>query len=410
MVDIDLLPQVYMPRRVLTIPLNLERVFWALAALGVAAGGLQLMNRNTMNDQLTAVQDEIAAAEIRVRVAAVPPEVRALQDRVTATERLAEGLQRDAGTIQGLQRPWGRIVNLLVNLKPEGVQLTAVTQNESDALRLEGTTENEGAAVGYAARLRDSSLFSEVSIQSLVAKQAPITPTPPSVGGIVISPSAVPAAPTPTPTLDYVLLSATRSVREDGGPFHHIRGRVIDRFQRPLAGVSLQISSCCPVWTAQSPQPTGFLAPGEFEFFAIGPGVFTVRMLDALPGRSQAATQLLTEDAAPGVYFQWDLVFQRLTDLPAAALTVTPTYVPTPAGTPVLGLPIPNKTATVAVPTPVATSSPATPTALAVVVQPGAGLQPVGAATSPTAVATKTEISFTILLTLTQQPTQQRSR
>lgn len=402
--DIDLLPQVYMPRRVLAIPLNLERVFWALAALGVAAGGLQLMNRTTMNAQLTTVQDEIAAAEIRVRVASVPPEVRALQDKVTATERLATGLQRDVGTIQGLQRPWGRIVSLLVNLKPEGVQLTAVTQNESGALRLEGTTENEGAAVRYAARLRDSSLFSEVSIQSVVAKQAPITPTPPSVGGIGFSPLA-----TPTPTLDYVLLSATRSVREDGGPFHHIRGRVIDRFRRPLVGVSLQISSCCPVWTAQSPQPPGFLAPGEFEFFALGPGVFTVRMLDALPGRSQAATQLSTADAAPGVYVQWDLVFQRLTDLPPAALTVTPTYVPTPAGTPVLGLPIPIKTATVAVPTPAATSAPATPTARAVVVQPGAELQPVGAATSPTAVATKTEISFTILLTLTQQPTQQRS-
>lgn len=403
MVDIDLLPQVYVARRAFTLPFNAERGLWALIALGVLALGYQFTEWNALTARLPELQDKIAEAEIRAQVATVPKEVRDLQDRVNATQKRAEGLRRDVATIQRNQWPWGRIVALLVNLKPSAVQLTSVTHKEANTFRLEGVTGSETAVVTYAARLRDARLFSDVSIQALGTKQVPVDILP-SAGGALV-PGVV--TPTPTPPFDYVLLSATRTAIEDSGPYHEIFGQVVDRSGRPMGGAIFEISSCCPIWTAQYPGPIEVASNGEFEFF-VGPGVFTVQIVNAQPGRRQAAAFLSTLNAEPGTRLRWNIIFQRLTAMPLEQPLATPTFVPTPSGTPVFGPPAAQKTRTV----PTATPTSSTPPPL--ITTPTLALQPISATPggdnsgSPTLLPsagapTKTVVSFTITLVLSQQ-------
>lgn len=430
MVDIDLLPQIYVPRGRFTYrgqALDREKLAWGLAAVGALLLGFWFMEWNAIAAQLVEVEKSITIADARRREVRIDPAVVALQDKLQVAKRRLEGVEKDSGDILDRQWPWGRILQRLVDLKPEPVRLSSLAQMEQGTLTLEGTAESQAVVVAYAGRLRQSGLFTEVAIPSLATKLVPVDAVapggafgsgPPGIPSF-IPPSRSPAGAlmaTPTPALDYLVASTTRISRPGSGRDHEITGQALDRFGRPVAGVSFRVSSCCPVWSADFPPRFDPAAPGTFQFF-VGPGTFTVQVLNVAPGRSQEAIQLHTADAGPAESFEWHIIFQKITDAPvvpappALALTPTPTFVPTPSGTPVLGPPAaaasrPGVPATPAPPgLPSATPTPNTE----LVATPGTTLAvaPTAAASpSPTAVPMREVMGFSLRLTL--RPVEQR--
>lgn len=430
MVDINLLAEIGVPRRGLST--YFVYIPWVLAALGVLLLVFLFLERGNVSAKLSNVKSKVAEAEARSRVLILPPEVRELQARVEATKKRLSSIQSVSTDVKARQWPWDSIVQIISDLKPEGIHLRTITQKETSTIILEGDADTEAFVVAYAGALRQSKLFSAVSIQSIATEKVPLEQTPvvvrpglpPSfVPSLPLSPTPT-ASPTavPTPAFDYVVVSTNRYSIPGGHEGNLIKGWVLDESGAPVEGLTSQLSSCCPQWSTQYPRDFDLPSPGTFEFL-VERGTFSVEILNAAEGRGQIASGLTTEDQGTDEHFEWQVVFQKVTDgpvmpprrPPASASpptpAPTPTFVPTPGGTPVLGpaapsapqgtpkaaptstsTPVPTPTAT-HTPTPTSTAPPSpTPTATAIF---GPAV-----ATSPTAVPTKEVIRFTIVLTL----------
>lgn len=169
MVDIDLLPQVYVPRQ--RIPLDIERVSWLLSLLMVLLLGPQLLGIRNISAELGSLKTSVAEAEVRSKIFIVPREVKELQDRLDSTQKQLAGAEKASMEVLNIQLPWVTLMRPVSDLKPAGVSLGSFTQKEAGIITVEGRADSEPAIVTYAGRLRMSNLFSEVVIQSITAQE-----------------------------------------------------------------------------------------------------------------------------------------------------------------------------------------------------------------------------------------------
>lgn len=169
MVDIDLLPQVYVPRQ--RIPLDIERISWLLSLLMVLLLGPQLLGIRNISAELGSLKTKVSEAEVRSKIFIVPREVKELQDRLDSAQKQLAGAEKASIEVLDLQLPWVTLMRPVSDLKPAGVSLGSFTEKEAGTITVEGRADSEQAIVTYAGRLRMSNLFSEVAIQSITAQE-----------------------------------------------------------------------------------------------------------------------------------------------------------------------------------------------------------------------------------------------
>lgn len=127
----------------------------------------------------------------------------------------------------------------------------------------------------------------------IVPTSTPQAPTP-----TMSPPTPVPPTATPTPTYDFVVRSKNWSPSPGTS---YIRGRVLDREGRLIAGARVEIAFCCPPESLIEPQPWEE-ADGSFEF-VVTPGTFTLEVVGART--EPIALQVSPEGSL------WDVVLER---------------------------------------------------------------------------------------------------
>lgn len=170
MVDIDLLPQIYIPRQ--AISFDIERALWALSALAVLLIGLQVLQFRVTSAELSGLKTKVSEAEVRSKVLVLPREVKELQDRLDNSKKRLAGAENASTEVLARQLPWVALLRPISDLKPDGINLRSISEKEDGTIGVEGRAESEGAVVKYAGVLRLSNLFSDVTIQSLTTKDA----------------------------------------------------------------------------------------------------------------------------------------------------------------------------------------------------------------------------------------------
>ncbi|MBI2848995.1 MAG: PilN domain-containing protein [Chloroflexi bacterium] len=390
LVDLNILPAEYLRPAITSTHL----LFFFLILAGAYLSYFFAQEQLSRMEEISYLQGRLQKAQqAAAQLKAQEPEGNRLRGLLDEAQKKLQPLEKDRQALALRQVRWSQILNIIQRAASADITLDSIAQGGSQ-VTLKGSAGSYVSATQYGDRLRESNLFSSVSIQLIslasgpstgatlpppppgtplpipiptpippitFTPAVPLTPTPTPrptptttpISPLVLTPTSTPtslrtptpiftptrtstptASPTPTPAFDYIVLKKERTAYPGPDDLNNvIRGRVINLIGEPVPGLKFRLSTCCPAWSAEYPRSLDPSSNGTFEF-TVNRGNF---ILEITGQRAQQVTDLSTDVFSFKGYHVWEVVFQTTFGPPFPTPTPIPTPTESSTPTPALG-------------------------------------------------------------------------